>query len=822
MGNELNKILNNVYPAKDQNELNDRKELNKIFSIEQIQSKSFYGFREENQQFLRIYFLNPKSVKLTFKAIKQGKLFDRKANIYEAHITYLMQFFVNYKLSGMNFINLINYNERTSRDRRTLSKDKLYFVKQEKQTICKLEIDAQISNIVVTKSENRFINPGLVLIWQEEKRRLIGSNKDIKGIFKSNLKDCGNRKYEKKSIELNYLEQLKDYFNFRDNFQIFNQTLNHSLIRDNQSFSQSILERIIQNEKEMVSEDQFKQLQSQQSKLLKLKDVRSQNFSYLVKNLKKHTNREGWQVILDNVEEKEDDENGSDESESEDELDVNNQTKFASLMLLTQKSMLNSQTLDQKIKKEKLSQNSSYESSLILDPEKFNLNNESLIATSKDASLNNSEPNSQVDDESESSNLNSHISSRTNQLKRSCCSDDDDELDRGFLINKLTDLNEIPLFSDDSSNDTFRNEDEGTLTPFSIPSQLSQKSQSTLTDHQSQQSLFSDINPLSNETQQDSQSIFSFYLLNSIESKSQSSQSQSTCETVNDKKDTNTQPDKLQPDALIDNNTSTPLILDSNQSDDCKQDKLRIRKCLGTKFMKLSKNNDRSATASPSTRSSDKEPLPYQQSKQQSVCYIQTPNSSFNKSTQSNKSIQSTQNSKYTESSFTMNEKIQHLSESDIDCGSPISNLSHEHQNLTVLTMELFATTDHELKPNPLNDSIKMIFYMIYNDHHDDLLDNRSLKKHFIGIIIQESKIDILGDLDQTKSQLSSTSSNLTMNFNQTTHTKCKSKSINNLLYFKNDEEIKVDYVDNELTLIEKFIEVMVEHDAGLFNDFVL
>ena len=96
-----------------------------------------------------------------------------------------MQFFVNFKLSGMNFINLINYNERNHRDRRLLSKDKFYFMRQEKQTICKLEIDVQLHNIIVTKSENKFINPGLVLIWQEEKRRLIESSKDIKGIFKS-------------------------------------------------------------------------------------------------------------------------------------------------------------------------------------------------------------------------------------------------------------------------------------------------------------------------------------------------------------------------------------------------------------------------------------------------------------------------------------------------------------------------------------------------------------------------------------------------------------------------------------------------------------
>ena len=196
---------------------------------------------------------------------------------------------------------------------------------------------------------------------------------------------------------------------------------------------------------------------------------------------------------------------------------------------------------------------------------------------------------------------------------------------------------------------------------------------------------------------------------------------------------------------------------------------------------------------------------------------IQSPesqnHSALNHSRLSNVSSQS----KCHESSFSMHEKIQHLSESSIDpASSPVGRLSHEHQNLTLLTMELFAATDHEYKPNPLQDAIKMLFYMIHNDFTSDVLRRDASKRtHLIGIIVvRESAVytDLDDDVSVAETSLSA--------FNRTTHRKRKPKAVNNLLYFQEQDDIRLDYVDNEQCLLEKFIELMLDHDPDIITGY--
>lgn len=824
LANELNKILNEVYPKKDET----KQDTIKVYSIETIESKSFYGFKECTQQFLRIHFLNPKSVRLAFKLIKQGKLFNCKCNVYEAHITYIMQFFVNFKLSGMNFMNLDAYHERQSNDRRLFSKDKQYFISQEKQSICQVEIDVLPQNIIVANDENnKFINPGLVLIWQEEKQRLIESNKDMKDIFKSNLKDFGNRVYEKKSLEQNYLKQLKDYLNYKDNFKIFDQNFtNSSFDKDcqmniienylNHSVSQSVLERIIESEKKLIdcNSSQIHSFSNQDKAKLNSKDIRSQEFAYLIKNFKNKD--DSLQNILDNV--KQYDENDSDESLSSDELDIEKETRFTNLMLQTQKSILDSKNssrtysqdkelfrfetnsssnskdkpLDSQNDAKHLSESSSqqqFSCNSSLDPDDFNLNNESCINSPKYESRESSSQltNSQSSDEKSNG--------FQQQVKRTC--EFNDQLRTGFLVS----LNDEPLFSDDDDDDTFTNR-----------SSPKTESQSTVISEKSISrplSQLSDAEPKGQlDSQTDNKSIFSFYSLESVDFKTDFSQ---TSDSLPDQQPTENK--RLENNYLnnekLQASTSTPLNFNvSSKKTTDLIDKLRVRSSLGNKFLKLSNDSSKtqsSRTQSPISQSNKLNEIP--------SIRIDSPNvlNSFNQSVKSNFSTQS----KHSESSFTMNEKIQHLSESSNDHSSPTSKLTHENQNLTILTMELFAATEHEMKSNPLQDSIKMIFYMIFNDYSNELLQNKSKKKYLIGIIIvKESN---LTDLEQSTS---STAESTIGAFNLTTHLKRKPSTVNNLLYFQNKNNIKIDNVDNELNLIEKFIEILVKNDPDIVCGF--
>lgn len=861
MADELNKVLNELYPGKDGD---PKKDTNKVYTIETIEAKNIYGYREHSQQFLRIYFLNPRSVQLAFKLIKQGKLFGCRCNVYEAHITYIMQFFVNFKLSGMNFMHLQAYQERSERDRKRMSTDKQHFVRQEKQSICKLEIDVVPANIVVMRAENKFTNPGLVLIWQEEKRRLIESNKDINGVFKSNLKDCGGRRYSKKSLEQNYMQQLRYYLSYEENFVRFHERFNSSLSVQNRSFaqeslirnlnhslSQAVIERIIQSEQELIGGDldptrlaaphhsSFQR--DRQAKLLSAKDVRSQEFAHLMKNLsglRKEDKDSSLAAILNELPEEQQEEEAdheSDDSCSGDELDPEKEARFTSLILQTQKAISNdgpydspnysqprlsqekelfrseTSSSDEKTENSKekpsslsqleqrsrtkfsqeasssqskpSSQSSPEDESSVLDTDNFNLNNESVIGTPGD-----SKEKAQSIDTIGSSHLSGEQS-----RKRAC--DFDDSGDRSLTAGRLVSLSEDPLFSDEDDSETLQ-----------ASKSASRQSHFTILSQQSAArplSQVSDSNPTYSQPQSDSQadnkSIFSFY---SLDSPSSLDQTAVLSQPTDDKLDEVQAKNKRLAD-IEQASTSTPLhvagVGQTRQTDST--DKYRIRTSLGNKFLRLSEETTKLQSPIPVT-----------------VPSVQSPDSRHsvaNDSTQLNRSNLSTQ-SRGHESSFSMHEKIQHLSESSIDPGSPSARLSHEHQNVTLLTMELFATTEHEYKPNPLQDAIKMIFYIIYNDYSAEVLQqDKSKRKQLIGIIVQESEVYKHFDSSDLPPEETSMSA-----FNRTTHRKRKPKAVNNLLYFQENDNIRVDHVTNELCLVEKFIELMVEHDPDIITGY--
>lgn len=841
LASELNRLLNEAYPAKDGEANKDVK----VYTIEVIEARNFYGYHEHAQQFLRIQFLNPRFVQLAFKLIKQSKLFGRRCNVYEAHITYIMQFFVNFRLSGMNFMSLERFRERTDHDRKQMSNDRQHFVKQEKQSVCQLEIDVVPQNIVVLRQENKFINPGLVLIWQEEKRRLIESNKNIQGgVFQSNLKDCGNRVYAKKSLELEYLQQLRDYLSYEENFSLFHQRFNGSisihgrsfaqenLLRNlNRSLSQTVIERIIQSEKQLIGGDERRMRlefqRNQQGKLLSATDVHSQEFVYLMKNLKSFRaddqDRSLHAILNELPEEREDAEQESDDSRSGDELDPEKEARFTSLILQTQKAVSNSpaeksqqdfsaekelfrfetgSSDGQSSKDDRIQIKSSQESassqrssqvpnspdsSSVLDPNNFNLNDESVIGTPRD-------------DKSRAHSLETIHSSQLSDRQSLKSEFDDGLVTGGYLVS----LNEDPLFSDEEDADTLQSPAPTT----SRQSQFTRLSQTSAFSSRPPSQL-SDTIPTASQPQSDSQaenkSIFSFYSLESLDLKSDLDQTTTALsQPTEDRRPNEVAEVRATNKRLADveqTSTSTPLHIAGQDED--QTEKFRIRTSLGNKFLKLS--DDLTKLQSPIQPSA----IP--------SIRIQSPegqnHSALNNFRQSNLSTQST---KCHESSFSMHEKIQHLSESSIDPASPSAQLSHEHQNLTLLTMELFAATEHDYKPNPLHDPIRMLFYMIHNDFTSEILRRDASKRtHFIGIIVQKSTV--YKDLDSSELSVAETSLSA---FNRTTHRKRKPKAVNNLLYFQEQDDIRVDYVDNELCLMQKFIELMIEHDPDIITGY--
>ena len=57
--------------------------------------------------------------------------------------------------------------------------------------------------------------------------------------------------------------------------------------------------------------------------------------------------------------------------------------------------------------------------------------------------------------------------------------------------------------------------------------------------------------------------------------------------------------------------------------------------------------------------------------------------------------------------------------------------------------------------------------------------------------------------------------------FTRTTHRKRKPKAVNDLLYFQEQDDMRLDYVDNEQQcLLGKFIGLILEHDPDIITGY--
>ncbi|XP_078617508.1 DNA polymerase zeta catalytic subunit-like [Branchiostoma floridae x Branchiostoma japonicum] len=77
-----------------------------VFKISLVSGTPYYGYHEKEQQFMKIYFYNPLMVKKAVDLLQGGAVMNKPYQPHEAHIPFLLQFFIDYNLYGMNYINL--------------------------------------------------------------------------------------------------------------------------------------------------------------------------------------------------------------------------------------------------------------------------------------------------------------------------------------------------------------------------------------------------------------------------------------------------------------------------------------------------------------------------------------------------------------------------------------------------------------------------------------------------------------------------------------------------------------------------------------------
>ncbi|KAG7244176.1 hypothetical protein INR49_004249 [Caranx melampygus] len=179
-----------------------------VFKVVLVSGMPFYGYHAKEKHFMKIYLFNPQMVKRVCELLQSGAVMSKSYQPHEAHIPYLLQFFMDYNLYGMNLVNLGAVKFRRSQSkggpdthtpsshpsispwkspctsklsdstlgvRLPAGRRTLYPVldEVEKQSTCELEVDAVAVDILNRlEIENQIgRNPGLQAIWEDEKQR---------------------------------------------------------------------------------------------------------------------------------------------------------------------------------------------------------------------------------------------------------------------------------------------------------------------------------------------------------------------------------------------------------------------------------------------------------------------------------------------------------------------------------------------------------------------------------------------------------------------------------------------------------------------------
>uniref|UniRef100_A0A1B6KJW2 Uncharacterized protein n=2 Tax=Graphocephala atropunctata TaxID=36148 RepID=A0A1B6KJW2_9HEMI len=178
-----------------------------VFKIVQISGRPFYGFHSQDHQFLKIFFYNPLIIKRACDLLQNGAVCGTQFQIHEGHVPFILQFFIDYNLYGMSFINLKSVVLREEVNAPDLAPGTLT-----KESFCELEADAVAVDILnrLTVQGELAVNPGLAAIWEEEKERL----------QKDGLESSQRPTPQKTMSEILLMDRLKDNLRFQGSCKV--------------------------------------------------------------------------------------------------------------------------------------------------------------------------------------------------------------------------------------------------------------------------------------------------------------------------------------------------------------------------------------------------------------------------------------------------------------------------------------------------------------------------------------------------------------------------------------------------------------------------
>ncbi|CAG9530449.1 unnamed protein product [Cercopithifilaria johnstoni] len=203
-----------------------------IYQIKPIIARSLYGYHKDNENFVKILCYSPLQLRIVANALQKEARKDSIFQVYESHVPYILQFFVDHSIFGMDLVNFISVKFRIS-PQQNFSDFYYQDLKVENIvnnmelvspllpcTTAAVECDvfsADISNVSVHSTSELFNNPGLNYIWQDEQRR---RQKKGEELISEPQKEKKKKRIEER--ELPDTEKERDYLNrlhifFKDN-----------------------------------------------------------------------------------------------------------------------------------------------------------------------------------------------------------------------------------------------------------------------------------------------------------------------------------------------------------------------------------------------------------------------------------------------------------------------------------------------------------------------------------------------------------------------------------------------------------------------------
>uniref|UniRef100_A0A914ZC71 DNA polymerase n=2 Tax=Parascaris univalens TaxID=6257 RepID=A0A914ZC71_PARUN len=157
-----------------------------IYDIVPFSAKSLYGYYKEDDYFVKVLFSSPQYLRLVSNVLYEEAVSSPLLQVYEAHVPYLMQFFIDYSIFGMDLIHFNDVKFRISPSKDItehyyggmtvgeILNDTSLVSPLLPSTSVSVECDVfatNISNVELYSNNEISSNPGLNYIWKDEERR---------------------------------------------------------------------------------------------------------------------------------------------------------------------------------------------------------------------------------------------------------------------------------------------------------------------------------------------------------------------------------------------------------------------------------------------------------------------------------------------------------------------------------------------------------------------------------------------------------------------------------------------------------------------------